>query len=499
MNMTAPDSLPSARGHAQSRRVELLWLLALLIALAFAFQGSRGLWGTDEGRYTNVALRMLNSGDYLFPSLNDEEPHFSKPPLTYWAIAESVRLLGRNEWAARLPNALAFIGTGLLMYGLGLRLTPGRPWLPALIYVTSLGPFVAANVITTDTLLTLWETLAVFAFVAAWFSDDAQRRRRYLLLMWCGFGLAFATKGPPGLLPLLPIAVLRWSYPSSSPPVVSWPGLAAFVVIGFSWFAAVIWARPELLGYFLGYEVYDRLFTSVQDRNPQWYGALQTYGMAFLIGTLPWLILMIRPLMQSWRLVTPRFWRERRDRDPAVFFLLLWLLLPLAVFCVAQSRLLLYVLPLFAPIALLLATRLQSQAWVTTRWAMAAVGLTVVLLLGIKWGATIYPYHRDAREPARLIAASLPGDKVKEVVYLDYWPQYGLSLYLNAAVEEASLSPPGHWCGELWEPGLHVFVAPKEYVKEVHRQANACGRYVIYKRFDWQELVFMTISAPSAG
>ncbi|HKH19616.1 MAG TPA: glycosyltransferase family 39 protein, partial [Gammaproteobacteria bacterium] len=340
MNMTAPDSLPSARGHAQSRRVELLWLLALLIALAFAFQGSRGLWGTDEGRYTNVALRMLNSGDYLFPSLNDEEPHFSKPPLTYWAIAESVRLLGRNEWAARLPNALAFIGTGLLMYGLGLRLTPGRPWLPALIYVTSLGPFVAANVITTDTLLTLWETLAVFAFVAAWFSDDAQRRRRYLLLMWCGFGLAFATKGPPGLLPLLPIAVLRWSYPSSSPPVVSWPGLAAFVVIGFSWFAAVIWARPELLGYFLGYEVYDRLFTSVQDRNPQWYGALQTYGMAFLIGTLPWLILMIRPLMQSWRLVTPRFWRERRDRDPAVFFLLLWLLLPLAVFCVAQSRLL---------------------------------------------------------------------------------------------------------------------------------------------------------------
>ncbi|HKF96204.1 MAG TPA: hypothetical protein VKB96_16755, partial [Gammaproteobacteria bacterium] len=60
MNMTAPDSLPSARGHAQSRRVELLWLLALLIALAFAFQGSRGLWGTDEGRYTNVALRMLN-------------------------------------------------------------------------------------------------------------------------------------------------------------------------------------------------------------------------------------------------------------------------------------------------------------------------------------------------------------------------------------------------------------------------------------------------------
>ncbi|MDQ4147843.1 MAG: glycosyltransferase family 39 protein [Pseudomonadota bacterium] len=126
-------------GDARSKRAQLISLLVLLIMLAFAFQGSRGLWGTDEGRDTEVALRMLDSGDYLFPSLNDEEPHFSKPPLTCWAIAGSISLFGRNEWAARLPNALAFIVTGLLIYGLGLRLIPSRPWLPVLIYATDWG------------------------------------------------------------------------------------------------------------------------------------------------------------------------------------------------------------------------------------------------------------------------------------------------------------------------------------------------------------------------
>ncbi|HEX2238723.1 MAG TPA: hypothetical protein VHJ19_10440 [Gammaproteobacteria bacterium] len=74
---------------------------------------------------------------------------------------------------------------------------------------------------------------------------------------------------------------LRWLRVKSVPVLVTWPGLAAFAVIVLSWFAVVIWARPELLGYFLGYEVYDRLFIATQDRNAEWYGAFETYGEAF--------------------------------------------------------------------------------------------------------------------------------------------------------------------------------------------------------------------------
>ena len=71
------------------------WLLALLVSMAFAFQGTRGIWEPDEGRYTVAGLNMLESGDWLVPTLDGEHPHLTKPPITYWAIAASV---GRNKW-----------------------------------------------------------------------------------------------------------------------------------------------------------------------------------------------------------------------------------------------------------------------------------------------------------------------------------------------------------------------------------------------------------------
>jgi 4-amino-4-deoxy-L-arabinose transferase-like glycosyltransferase len=69
-------------------------LVMALLSYGMMFQGSRGLWERDEGRYTNIALRMLQTGVFIVPAFNDDVPHFAKPPLTYWAIAGGITLLG---------------------------------------------------------------------------------------------------------------------------------------------------------------------------------------------------------------------------------------------------------------------------------------------------------------------------------------------------------------------------------------------------------------------
>ena len=97
------------------------WLIALLVLMAFAFQGTRAIWEPDEGRYTAVGLNMLESGDWLVPTLDGEHAHLTKPPITYWAIAAGVGLLGHNEWGARPPGALAFVATVLVVSRLGCR------------------------------------------------------------------------------------------------------------------------------------------------------------------------------------------------------------------------------------------------------------------------------------------------------------------------------------------------------------------------------------------
>jgi 4-amino-4-deoxy-L-arabinose transferase len=45
------------------------FVVALFAALlVLPFQGLRGLWEADEGRYACIALQMLRTGDFISPA-----------------------------------------------------------------------------------------------------------------------------------------------------------------------------------------------------------------------------------------------------------------------------------------------------------------------------------------------------------------------------------------------------------------------------------------------
>ncbi len=412
-------------------------LLALLfVVLAFAFQGTRGLWEPDEGRYTNVALQMLASDDYLAPALNDLTPHFAKPPLTYWLIAGAVRAFGYNTWAVRTPYALAFVLTSLPLLGMGKRVTPRARWLPAFIYATSVAPFLAANIVSTDVFLTLFEATALYCWYRFVGAQVAAFRQRWQVGMWAAFGLAFLTKGPPGLLPLLAIFALRLIQRRRRElrGVLAWPGLFAFAVIGLSWYAAVIARDPHLLDYFLRYEVIDRIFTDTQHRNGQWYGWLVVYLPTFLIGALPWWP------TAAWRYVHHHAYAgqgEGHPHDTWRLFNLLWLLIPLVVFILARSRLPLYVLPLFLPLSLLLASVLQPVVELT-RPHVARLSLAwIIVLLAFKGSISEFAHPGanvdDARMAVSIEQAVAPW-RYRAIVFAGPNMMQGLRLYLRRPI-----------------------------------------------------------------
>ena len=500
-----------------------LWAFAAVLLFVLAFQGSRGLWEPDEGRYSDVASQMLWTGDFLHPALSPELPHYTKPPLTYWALAASVASLGPDEWALRLPNALAFAFTVLLVAGIARRLRlDAPPWLPALIYATSLLPFVAAATISTDTLLTLWETLAVFGFVACWWSEDAARGRRYRLLMWGAFGLAFLTKGPPGLLPLLailPFALLARGR-AGLRRTVSAGSLALFLGVALWWFVTVVVMRPELLAYFLRFEVAGRLFSTVHHRNSAWYGSLETYVPTLLVGSLPWTLPLLRGIRRLPTLVRPAAWRRRLADDPATAFLLLWLLVPLAVFFVARSRLPFYVLPLAAPLSLLLsgmgARRSAAAQGAPRRAPVFDAGRTshrvllavwLVALLGLKVVAAHVDSSQDSRRFARVLRAAV--DKpFGKVVFVDLLPHYGLSLYLETDVERITLEdglrrqnplePVRGLSDELARPGARVFVVREDARARFEAAAEELTCRVLPRGGDGGVRFFLLEPAPGA-
>ena len=94
----------------------LIVLPGLLLYPCLAFP----LFEPDEGRYAEIPREMLARGEWVVPTLQGE-PYLDKPPLLYWLVMLSYRVLGVHDWAARLVPALAVHACVLLTYLLGRR------------------------------------------------------------------------------------------------------------------------------------------------------------------------------------------------------------------------------------------------------------------------------------------------------------------------------------------------------------------------------------------
>lgn len=422
-----------------ARRVAALAVAACLglLLLALAGQGARGLWSPDEGRYVDVALQMLDSGDFVHPRLHHEVAHFTKPPLTYWALAASLGGFGRSEWAARLPSALAWLSAVLLVFAAARHLEPQRPWLPVLAYTSFLLPFLAANAVTTDTLLAATVALYVYGFVAAGHAASARERALGRWLLWMGAALAFLAKGPPALLPLAGLMAfaatdrarqpLRATYVAAAPLVVA-------LVLALAWYLRVALDQPELVRYFLVEEVWHRVASDSTHRNAHWYAPLTIYAPTLLLGALPWTPLLLRGTTHALR--APRAALSAAWADAERRRLLLWIGVPLVVFVLARSRLPFYLLPLFQPLAFAVARRLRGAA--IPRWAPFALLAWFAVLVGLRLGAATLERPEDDRALATAVAA-LGLQRIDEVAFVGGAPRYGLSFYLGAEVERLML------------------------------------------------------------
>lgn len=452
-------------------------LIALSILLAFAFLGSRGLWDPDEGRYTNVAVNMLDSGDWLNPHRSGHVGHWTKPPLTYWAIASSLGAFGKTPFAARVPVALSYLVCVLLTWRIAKRLAPGTESTAALVFATMLLPFGASHLVTTDFILAASETLAVWAFVEA--RSGSRQPLAWFALMWVGFALAFLAKGPPGLLPL--VVLLAYDHRSWRRHLgFQLAGAALFCTLALPWYAAVIAGNPGLFEYFIGDEVINRVTTDEFGRHGEWYGWITVYVPTLVLGTVPWTATAWR-----WAKGLPadiRRWRSRDARrgDKAAVFLALWVLVPLLVFILSRSRMPLYLLPLFVPLAIIIAIQRRKEQRASPRWSWLAGW--VLALLGLSLATAFWPTHKDASRWAMAIRERTD-TPVTEVVFVEDMARYGLRLHLDAEIEKISLDPV--------PAGLQAHFNPRndeDLATELIEAVNEPGAVWICKEARWPEI-----------
>jgi 4-amino-4-deoxy-L-arabinose transferase-like glycosyltransferase len=168
------------------------WLLWLCVLAALIDLRAFGLTDLDEGFYASVAWAMRQSGDWRTPTFLGE-PWFEKPPLLYWLMVGSMRVFGENEFALRLPSALMYALTIVLLAWWGnRRLGQGAGSWAALLFALAPLSLILARLAITDMALAFFLTVAV---IALW----ETRGLGWSLIGGVALGLAFLTKGPFGL------------------------------------------------------------------------------------------------------------------------------------------------------------------------------------------------------------------------------------------------------------------------------------------------------------
>jgi 4-amino-4-deoxy-L-arabinose transferase-like glycosyltransferase len=316
----------------------------------------------DEGRNAEVAREMAASNDYLIPHL-DGLPYLDKPIVYFAAAALAMELLGPTETAARLPAYLATLATIVLLVWFGRRRWgPDAGWLAGLAFATTPLTLAYAHTAIFDSTLTLCATAAIICFSLGRTS-----------LAWAAIAAGALTKGPVAIA--IPLAVIIPHALVTGQPLqrlFSLRGLAAFAIVGLPWFIAVTLRVPEFPHYAFVRETFERFTTPSFHRTaPFWY-----YLPIIPIAAFPW-IMPACARINRWRAV----WAARRDAVSAdAIWLAAWVLGPLALFTLNNSKLPQYVLPLMPAFALAAARNLTT-AGPTIAWRPYVAVATVLGVL----------------------------------------------------------------------------------------------------------------------
>jgi 4-amino-4-deoxy-L-arabinose transferase len=332
----------------------------------------RLLWQPDETRYAEIGREMLARGDWIVPQFLGLR-YFEKPVAGYWLNNISQWLFGENNFAVRLPSALCTALSAALIFWLALRLWDNRQkaWAASLIYLSCFLVYAIGTYNTLDPILTLWLTAVMVGCYEVIHATSERRKIIAALLTGAACGMAFMTKGFLALaLPVIAIVpYMLWQRRIKDLFVYGLLIPATAALVSAPWAIAVALKEPDYWHYFFWVEHVQRFAANdAQHRQPFWF-----YVPLLMVGILPWLGLLPSALAQGWR---------RRRQQPELTYLLCWAAMPFLFFSVAKGKLPTYILPCFAPLALLMA-HVAIEAVNQGRWRMLVTNSRINGIVGL--------------------------------------------------------------------------------------------------------------------
>jgi 4-amino-4-deoxy-L-arabinose transferase-like glycosyltransferase len=346
------------------RAVALLIFVSLLAFLPGFFQIPPV--DRDEAYFAQASKQMVETGNYLDIRYQGDV-RYRKPIGIYWlqaAVVRAAQALGVSAaqekiWLYRIPSLLGALGAVLATYWCALAFASRRAaLLAALMMSGSILLGVEARLAKTDAVLLFTVVVAMGALARAYMlprpssSGEAPRLDwRVAALFWTALAVSILDKGPVILMPVgfaaLTLSIIersgRWL--KLLRPLA---GTAWMILLVLPWFVAIYWrVGNSFLVDAVGHDMLAKIGGGQETHGaPPGY-----YIVLFFLTFFPGSALALPAV--------PAIWSTRRE--PAVRFLLAWLLPSWIVFELVATKLPHYVLPLYPAIAILLALVIDSN------------------------------------------------------------------------------------------------------------------------------------------
>lgn len=419
------------------------WFLLFAAIAAFYLWGlgSLPLVGPDEPRYAEVAREMLARRDWITPTLGGL-PWFEKPPLLYWMMMLSYRVLGVTEYAARLGPAICGLITAIFVYWIGKNVVATASTEPqatregddirlrssedigrwsALVWLSSAGAISFSRGASFDMLLTMTTTGALAAFfvaesrarsqhnpacgLLASLSGVFQRSNQLILLsiVYVFAGLSLLGKGLIGFVIIFGVIALYYIVRREKPT----RSFAASLLWGIplSFIVAGVWYGPMIARHgwtFIDQFIIQHHFARFATNKYHHPGPIYFY-LPMIIGlALPWTIVLAAALISS------RRWRWQGDSsvDRMRVLTIVWLIFPILFFSFSGSKLTAYILPALPAAALLVGERIVCL--LNAQRGDRVLRLTGVVLIGLALAGAWYSHREFPTQPRWFVLAALP-------------------------------------------------------------------------------------------
>lgn len=358
------DGAPQAREAARLSAVAVLALLMLI-----AGQAALPVTDRDEARFVQASRQMLQSNDYIDIRFQ-ERPRYKKPVGIYWLQSAAATLSGQGAqaplWVFRLPSLLGMVLAATLTAWLGAALV-GRQAaaFAGLLVVASIVPGIEARLATTDAALLAASVLMQGVLARLWMG---QALRGAGALFWLAGAVAILLKGP--IAPMIAAltaatASLMRRETAWLRPLAAWRPILLAAALALPWFIAITAISDgDFWRGSVGEDLLAKAAAGQEGKGAPPGSYLLATGATFWPGA----VLVALTLGAA---VTAR-------KQPAMQFLIAWVLPGWLVFELLPTKLVHYTMPFLPTLALMASGLWLGGASVARVWrVIASLGVLI--------------------------------------------------------------------------------------------------------------------------